>query len=138
MLNTSSFQKKCKNDAIDLLNRMSLISKEEILSNEGSIDIRITIENENIEIWIYDEEVGFYNEIDKTDMRFESYDYDNDDSLIADFINRLEIYLSTGESVKGGHIDLFSLSTNDTFNPINFFWNLPLKLANKLKQISKK
>jgi hypothetical protein len=133
MLKISEFQKKCKNDTGDLLCRMNLRSQEEILSSEGDIDIRITLENESVEIWIYENEAGFYNEQDKTDMRFESYDYDNQDRLISDFINRLEIYLATGESLKGGHIDLILLTPKALCNMVNSVWNLPLKLVNKIK-----
>ena len=138
MLKISEFQKKCKNDTGDLLCRMNLRSQEEILSSEGHIDIRITLENESVEIWIYENEAGFYNEQDKTDMRFESYDYDNQDHLISDFINRLEIYLAIGESLRGGHIDLFVLSPKGVRNMINTVWNLPLKLVNKIKTESRK
>lgn len=132
MLKISEFQKKCKTDIDDLLHRMNLRSQEKVFSSKGDTDIRIMLENEGVEIWIYEDEVGFYNEQDKTDMRFESYDYDDEDSLISDFINRLEIYLATGESIRGGHIDLTLPSPKSVCNVIKSVWNLPLKLVNKI------
>ena len=134
MLRISAFQKKCKSDAADLLKRMNLCPQEKILSSGEDVDIRITLEKESVEIWIYEDEAGFYNEQDKTDMRFESYDYDNEDSLISDFINRLEIYLATGESIRGGHIDITLPVSNDIFNGIKSIWNLPLRLINRIKK----
>ena len=131
MLSISKFQKKCKRVTADLLKRMNFHAQEKILSNEGDIDVCITLENESVEIWIYENEAGFYNEQDKTDMRFESYDYDDEDSLISDFISRLEAYLATGESVSGGHIDITLPASSDIFNVIKYIWNLPLKLINR-------
>lgn len=138
MLSISEFQKKCKDNTADLLKRMNLHAQEKILSSEGDVDIRITLENESVEIWIYRDEACFCNEQDKTDMRFESYDYDDEDSLISDFITRLEAYLAIGESISGGYIDITLPSSDNVFNGIKSIWNLPLRALNKIKKNNEK
>jgi hypothetical protein len=93
--NLNAFQSVCNLEITGLLKK-KFVPYETKAYQTSSLSIqenyRIICSGEDLEIWIYGDEL--YLRYGKNDYNFERYDYDSEAEMLQDFLEKLELTLT--------------------------------------------